>query len=1472
MLLRGRSGDLFAGIAVALLIAVPAVLCQASQPDRLDLEIPAGKLELHDGSFWFPIPPCDDAQLDLTFNGKIASAHLGEVAYIRDQRIGLFHIEEQPERTHGVSVQAHFKAPRGKLLVDTGPLARILNKSLVGYSVAPTSLEAGATGTVVRAENLAGCISAYPDILLICGHAIYASQYVDSLASLWAVRMGLNVAAIDVANISTSSPVMIRDFIKSLYDTRCAANFGDGHLGFVVLLGDAYEDDNTTRMVPDYDGYGGTSEASDHYYACVSGTDDFEDVMLGRIPVGNVSELAIYYGKARSYSPLPTEDWTKSLLLIAGCFFTYNEDYIDLFDQYQSYVPGDFSVSRFYRYDYPLTSTGDVQACQAVTDSLNKGFLMALYSGDGDKWDWGAVTERAFKSSYIPNLTNTARLPIVLSIACSNGWFDNRTYFYADGGVDCFAERLLVAPAGGAIACVASPRETGGGATTVFAHEILKSAFVNGSSLLGEMLLEAKTRHLLNLGSVAYVRQFTLFGDPCINFVLNQLPVDAPDLVVRPYHVRVEPDFATLGAPVTVEAEVWNASGVFIDLTDVGLYQGLPDSGGTLLDTRELADIYPWEKRTVSFTIGNPPQGDLTLSVMADVSGELAEADEANNLVATTTYVYPCEIGFPIKVNDVIRGHVAADLDGDGENEILVTSGGSTAQAIDLDGTSIWVRKDLGLTQWFDGVEPAAADLNGDGTTECVLPFKTGIMVVEGATGNTRWKVNTDYPCLSPAITDLDGDDSFEILLGTYSFTYSRIWAYDASGTRRWIYDVPGAGAKLTGMVVCDTNLDGAKEVIYSTTSGKLTCLECSTTPPTVAWQTVLSAGAISSIVGGDLERDGSIEIVANHDTTMSIIRAADGFVEDRITIGPQQCMWNLSLADADRDGQLEILCGSSCGEIAMVDDRVMTLHVFLDGTPFRAPVVADIDGDGAHELIFSLSEGWLRIINLDGSDQIPPLPMRGSCAVTPIADNIDSDPDVEVIVGSTDSVLFVMDLAQGGGVIEWSYAGCSPYRTSLYAQPLFGTLSQDLVLSGRVNVVGDVLVGTGLTLTLERYTDMLFMDDSVSPLGPTPGRCEIMVDGHMVSRGTQAGKVRLRPAGYPPGKDSWQGILLRPGSTGSFTQTEVEGAITAIESQTSEACISECKISNSSIGVKVTNAEPLIDSNTFSSDDYGISVNGGDPLIVNNVISSCLYSGMVISTSSNATVEANRVTGTVQGNGLAVYSSSPKVRRGNRFEDNSESGIYLNASSPMIDSCWIGGSGDCGIKAAYYSNPVISGTSIVGNKIGLGAYINSKPVLGDTAAGLGGLNDIRQNTTYAVYNRTPYPVKAQNNWWGTDDPGPGLFYGVTDYSGWLVIPPSGVGDEPGISALLQAVCPNPFSGSMEIRMAVSREDLPVSVGIYDVSGRLVRWITSREATGDVRIRWDGLDAFGNRAASGTYFVAVTSARSAQTRKIILLK
>jgi len=123
--------------------------------------------------------------------------------------------------------------------------------------------------------------------------------------------------------------------------------------------------------------------------------------------------------------------------------------------------------------------------------------------------------------------------------------------------------------------------------------------------------------------------------------------------------------------------------------------------------------------------------------------------------------------------------------------------------------------------------------------------------------------------------------------------------------------------------------------------------------------------------------------------------------------------------------------------------------------------------------------------------------------------------------------------------------------------------------------------------------------------------------------------------------------------------------------------------------------------------------------------------------------------------------------------------------------------------------------------------------------------------------------------------------YEATDESSILTFqyasPPSKGEDEPPIpytdDGELYPPKPNPFNPATEISF-YHAEPGRVSLGIYDVNGKLVKSIYSNEhlGTGLHTTVWDGKSNTGLNVVSGIYFVNIRMEDCSQTRKLILLR
>ena len=99
---------------------------------------------------------------------------------------------------------------------------------------------------------------------------------------------------------------------------------------------------------------------------------------------------------------------------------------------------------------------------------------------------------------------------------------------------------------------------------------------------------------------------------------------------------------------------------------------------------------------------------------------------------------------------------------------------------------------------------------------------------------------------------------------------------------------------------------------------------------------------------------------------------------------------------------------------------------------------------------------------------------------------------------------------------------------------------------------------------------------------------------------------------------------------------------------------------------------------------------------------------------------------------------------------------------------------------------------------------------------------------------------------------------------------------KPNLTQLLQNF-PNPFNPETWIPYQLS-EDSPVSLSIYDTTGKLIRTLPlGYQSAGFYHSRgraayWDGRNAVGEQVASGIYFYQLTTPSFHQTRRLVILK
>ena len=162
------------------------------------------------------------------------------------------------------------------------------------------------------------------------------------------------------------------------------------------------------------------------------------------------------------------------------------------------------------------------------------------------------------------------------------------------------------------------------------------------------------------------------------------------------------------------------------------------------------------------------------------------------------------------------------DLDGDGEEEILVGACFGGTGALKQDHSVLWWKR----TPFTDIMMrmPGVADLEGNGRMFVGICHANGVLTCyEGANGREVWSLPLNSTTSDIVSCDIDGDGREEFIAGT---TDGRLIAVgtgsDGKGCIKWALSL---GSALGNPVIADADGDGLPEILVMTGDGSLVCV-----------------------------------------------------------------------------------------------------------------------------------------------------------------------------------------------------------------------------------------------------------------------------------------------------------------------------------------------------------------------------------------------------------------------------------------------------------------------------------------------------------------------------------------------------------------------------------------------------------------------------------------------------------------------
>jgi hypothetical protein len=469
----------------------------------------------------------------------------------------------------------------------------------------------------------------------------------------------------------------IQNFIQNAYDST-----SNPKLEAVLFFGDV-------EMIPVYlqfDNLIWDDIGTDYPYTLLSGVDDIPDINIGRIPVDSLTEAFWVVDKILKYeTEAPVDSSYFNSISFAG-YFQCNDrrgwpascvqgeefrGYLETIENIAQYLEDSLSYScdRFYtkgvanptvfRSGAPVPAHLDTSVYSwdsdnhDVANAINTGRFLVMHRDHGYYNLWA---DPLFTNQDIDTLLTNVSLPVVFSINCQTGWFDNEVNAHSNATFTsdylCFAEQFLRMENRGCSGIIAATRNSPTFRNNDLANSMFDAIWPNlntgsGSATaingLGDILTTAKVA----VNSSDEYRLFHVLGDPTME-LWTQYP-SSMDV----YHNSVawigdsklefevsEPD-AQIILVIGDEIVARKMSSASLDTTVINL-SGILDTSTVIEVGVTKPGFRPYRSRITvlpSFqTVRNcnGEEDNSGIAVGAAVINNTADIDPSDNVVSTT--------------------------------------------------------------------------------------------------------------------------------------------------------------------------------------------------------------------------------------------------------------------------------------------------------------------------------------------------------------------------------------------------------------------------------------------------------------------------------------------------------------------------------------------------------------------------------------------------------------------------------------------------------------------------------------------------------------------------------------------------------------------------------------------------------------------------------------------------------------------
>lgn len=449
---------------------------------------------------------------------------------------------------------------------------------------------------------------------------------------------------------------------------------------------------------------------------------------------------------------------------------------------------------------------------------------------------------------------------------------------------------------------------------------------------------------------------------------------------------------------------------------------------------------------------------------------------------------------------------VFGDLDGDGDYDLVLGNINLEIEYFENIGTSaepkfkknenMFSSIYAGGYQFTNADYPFLIDLDADGYLDLIISGYNGLKyyINIGDSANPEWQFDSLFANVNleigtdakPAFADLDDDGDFDLVVGIGESLFGGPTPGISMGFRNTgtaqepmfvrddnlVTGIPDVGLNAYP-AFADLDNDGDFDLLIGRDGLTFFYYENTGSASSPVWTRNLTLFAGVETINywkdptfSDLDGDGDFDLIygtANGDLY---------FYENIGTISNPQFQYNPtyfriiksngfsipSFADYDNDGDLDLLSGSTLGQLfyaqnngtALLPDFMKTTSGFTNLNPgFRsAPVFVDIDGDGDYDIVSGRSAGTLILYINDNGTFTSNTTMFSNVSVSygsiPAFADIDGDGDLDLLVGSDDSNSSKFYLNDGNNSFELNTTLLSGVNFPSGSSPAFVDIDND--------------------------------------------------------------------------------------------------------------------------------------------------------------------------------------------------------------------------------------------------------------------------------------------------------------------------------------------------------------------------------------------------------------------------------------------